>query len=66
MFYEVTYSASFTTRIKVEKGGSLSDALCGITVPEDKDSCYVSESFEVKEILDEYDNKVPESEIYKN
>lgn len=48
----VVFTASFTTKIKVEDGESVADALSEIDIPENATCEYNGESFQIESVKD--------------
>ena len=48
--YEVTWTARYTTRVVLEAGQVLSDAIEDINIPEDGKTSYCEGTFEVAEV----------------
>jgi len=48
--FDVTWTAQFTTRVTLEPGEVLSDAIQDINIPEDDKSSYCCDTFEVDEV----------------
>jgi hypothetical protein len=47
-YYRVTYTVKFTTTVNADEyDGSVEDAIANILIPEDSDSHYLVDSFEV-------------------
>jgi hypothetical protein len=59
--YEVTWTARYTTRITLEPGQVLSDAIEDINIPEDAKSSYSCGSFDVEEVRGPDNKRVPDS-----
>ncbi len=59
--YEVTWTARYTTKITLEPGQVLSDAIEDINIPEDGASSYCCGTFEVEEVRDPDGKRIPDS-----
>jgi hypothetical protein len=48
--FEVTWTAKYSTTITLEPGQVLDDAIQDINIPEDANTSYISDTFEVEEV----------------
>lgn len=50
--YTVQFSVIYETIVEVEEGQSLSDAICGLNIPEDEETKYVQDTVELFMVTD--------------